>query len=725
MIPTVGEPDTSAASRQSVRSAARVAFRLLLVLCLGSLIATVLLGYRHWSYRSGVTESSRSLVVSLTSKAAASLDDLARETTSAATAIADDLTTGRLPKDGVIPRIKETTGQHAHFHGVCVSYAPYAFDPRRRLYSAYYARRGGRLEYVQADAVYDYTRPEHEWFSPVIEGGARWTQPFYDEAGATSMVTYATPFYGIDPATKSRIPIGVVSIDISMDEVRRVIESLDLGPSGFGALVSDKGVYMYHPNPELVQARKTLRDVAREQNDPDRLVLADRVPRRESGVLEHRSATTGMASWLIYAPVPATGWSLQNTFILDDLPLDIDRLRRQLIVLATALLVCLSAAVALLSGAYTGHERRLWVTSSIVAVLVAVGIGYLWSVSLAYDSHGSRDGITISDKATLGRVMTDYTRTSAERHTEPPVYVPTGVFIESAHFSSPNDLSVTGYLWQKYTLGAHDDLSRGFTIAEATDMEVAENYRTTDRGAEVVRWYFHCTVRQNVDRSRYPLEREALSLRILHKDLNHNVVLVPDLAAYTFVNPSLRPGLEKDLVFPGWKVTHSFFEFRKQGYETNFGIERSLGKELFPSLHFTIVIKRDFVDAFISNLTALIIVSILLFTLLMLSVGDERLVGYMQAGSGRVLNICAAMFFVIAFSHIDIRRKIAAEEVFYLEYFYLLIYLTILWISINSVLFAMGARVRLIRYRDNLVSKLLFWPFLLMLVFAVSVYTFY
>ena len=81
------------------------------------------------------------------------------------------------------------------------------------------------------------------------------------------------------------------------------------------------------------------------------------------------------------------------------------------------------------------------------------------------------------------------------------------------------------------------------------------------------------------------------------------------------------------------------------------------------------------------------------------------------------------MFFVIAFSHIDIRRKIAAEEVFYLEYFYLTIYLAILWVSINSVLFAMGARIRLIQYRDNLISKLLFWPGLLGLLFAVTVLT--
>jgi hypothetical protein len=713
-------------SSEEAPPARRIAFILLLILCLGSLLLSGLVAYRHWSYKQGVTGSSRSLLVSLTSKAAASIDGIARDTTSVAESIAADLTTGALEKEALVHRIKEAAEQHPHFYGVCVSYKPFAFDPNRRLYSAYYAKKSGRLEYIQADTIYDYTRPEHEWFSPVIENGARWTQPYYDEAGTTSMITYAAPFYGIDPTTKARTPIGVVSIDIAMDEVRRILESLDLGPSGFGALVSEKGAYLYHPNPELVQARKTLRDVARELNDKDRLVLADGVPKRESGILEHRSGTaTGLSSWLIYAPVASTGWSLQNTFILDDLPLDIDRLRQQLILVVTTLLVFVTTSVALLSGAHTGKPSNLWVTSSGVAVMIAIAIGCVWSLSLAYDSHSKGEGIKITDKATLSHVMSEYARTSAERHTEPPVYVPTGVFIEAAHFSTPNDLSVTGYLWQKYTVGAHDSLSRGFTIGEATGMEVTENYRARDQGAELVRWYFHCTVRQALDHSKYPLEQEKISLRILHKDLNHNVVLVPDLAAYTFINPSSRPALEKELVFPGWKVTHSFFELRNKRYDSNFGVERSLAKELFPSLYFNIVIKRNFVDAFISNLTALIIVSILLFTLLMLTVRDERLVGHMQAGTGRILSICAAMFFVIAFSHVDIRRKLAAEEVFFLEYFYLLIYLTILWISVNSVIFSMGVRSRLIQYRDNLVSKLLFWPFLLTLLFAISVYTFY
>ena len=261
-------------------------------------------------------------------------------------------------------------------------------------------------------------------------------------------------------------------------------------------------------------------------------------------------------------------------------------------------------------------------------------------------------------------------------------------------------------------------------MSDATSLEVSEPFQQREQGADVLRWHFTGTIRHRFNHAAYPLEQATIGLRLLHEDLNHNVVLVPDLAAYKIINPTSLPGLEKGLYLPGWEITRSFFDLRSRRYDTNFGLERSLAKEDFPALHFNIGIRRVFVDAFISNLTSVIIVTVLLFTLLMIASNDEHLVGFMQAGSGRVLSICVAMFFVIAYTHTDIRRKIAAEEIFYLEYFYFLIYAAMLWVCINSVLYARGTRVWLIQYRNNLISQLLFWPMLMGLLFAVTVFVF-
>jgi len=53
-------------------------------------------------------------------------------------------------------------------------------------------------------------------------------------------------------------PLGLLVIDISMDHVKKIIDGIDLGPSGFGTLISKKGIYLHHPDMEYVVTRKKI-----------------------------------------------------------------------------------------------------------------------------------------------------------------------------------------------------------------------------------------------------------------------------------------------------------------------------------------------------------------------------------------------------------------------------------------------------------------------------------
>lgn len=703
----------------------RIIFATLLLVAATSLVAGVVLIASHLIYKKGVMESAKSSLTSLTVEATRSIDRVAREVIDNANSIADQLSSGELTLNAAQARLRALLEQYPHFLSAALSFKPYAFAPDRKLYSVLHARKNGRIEQIQLDTVYDYTKPEHDWFGAAIDTGPRWSQPFYGEASDSLLVAYSVPFYGLDKAAGRHSARGVVTITISIEEIGRVIESLDLGPTGFGALVSQKGAYLYHPDTDLVISRKTLAQILHEQNDPDRLILAEQAGKRGSGVLEHRSISTGLDSWLIYAPIPSTGWSMQNTFVKDDLPWDIDKLRRQLMLITTVLVIFASSVTALLSRGCSSNRTRLWVVSAMIAIFLASGIGALWKIALSHNSINRSEGIRINDKATLTRIMSSYTRASADRHTKAPVYIPTGIFIESASLNSAGDLAVSGYIWQKYRLDEQDAVPRGFTISGASNLVTQENYRTRENGLEIVRWNVICTVPQQIDHSKYPLEQDKLSLQILHNDLDHNVFLVPDLAAYNFTNPAALPGLRKGLTLPGWKIVRSFFELRENFYNTDFGLERPLNTDRFPSFCFSFEIKRNFTDAFISNLTALIIVTILLFTLLMITSKDEQRVSFTQAGSGKILNICASMFLVIAFGHINIRRTIAVEQVFYLEYFFFLIYFIILLVSANSVLYSLNANIPLVQYQKNLIPRVCFWPCLFAMLFTITVFTFY
>jgi len=219
-----------------------------------------------------------------------------------------------------------------------------------------------------------------------------------------------------------------------------------------------------------------------------------------------------------------------------------------------------------------------------------------------------------------------------------------------------------------------------------------------------------------LDYSRYPLEVEHLNLQLLPAESDRMVVLVPDLDAYKLMAASLLPGLDKAIFLAGWDFSGTFFELREERHNTDFGIKRNLDHEILPTLYYHIGIQRVFVDAFISNLTPLIIVAIILFALALLPREIEI---------GRVLSICAAVFFIVVFSHLDIRKNIPSGEIFYLEYFFFVIYFCILMVPLNAFRLAMGLPSRLFEYKDGLVVQAAYWPSVLGIFFMVTACKFY
>ena len=83
------------------------------------------------------------------------------------------------------------------------------------------------------------------------------------------------------------------------------------------------------------------------------------------------------------------------------------------------------------------------------------------------------------------------------------------------------------------------------------------------------------------------------------------------------------------------------------------------------------------------------------------------------------------LFFVVILGHIDLRSKLTSSEIIYLEYFFFVMYLAILAVSVNSILFVSHANVSLIQYKDNFIPKLLYWPVIASLLLGVTLWVFY
>lgn len=692
--------------------------KILKAVCAASLLLLAFSSWRAYSYYRGVVTAAKREVQDLTAAGASKIDAELRSAMTAAQAMADDLSSGKLPYDRVDERLKALLTAQPFLRSANAAFEPGAYRKGVRLHTPYWTREPDGLR-SRFDPNYDYTKPQIAWYARAVSTGKpAWVAPYYRQVSNTITAVYGVPFF------KSGKVAGALSVSFSLDEIRRMVEGLDLGPSGFGELISADGTYLYHPRNEYVLAQKTIFDLGREHHDKDRLVIGPLALRGERGIIDHISTNTGLRSWFLYEPIPAAGWSLQNTFLRADMPYDVQLLRHLIIrvlVLGISSLLLL-AAVGLRVDEL--DRRALWTLSIVSSVLFAAGVGAMWRVALRLDSHSSAGDTPVPDRATMTRLAERYAKQCAERHAEAPIFVPTGAFLETARFIGASDVQVTGYVWQKYD-GAAKGLDRGFMLRDAVDFKLGDPYREREGEVEILRWPFQALLHQNMNLAGYPLDQETLSLKLRHKDLDHNVVLLPDVGSYKILAATAKPGLASDFRIPGWRVLKTYFSVGGTLDNTTFGLSRSVAKEDFPGLKFNVLLRRNLLDAFISNLGPIIIGLILLFALQMVMTSDEKLAAFMQTTAGRLVNICVSMFFVIVFAHISVRRGMAAEEIFYLEYFYFVTYLMILWVAINSIVYVKMREVRWLQYEENLVPKLLFWPVVTGFLFFASAASFY
>ena len=136
-------------------------------------------------------------------------------------------------------------------------------------------------------------------------------------------------------------------------------------------------------------------------------------------------------------------------------------------------------------------------------------------------------------------------------------------------------------------------------------------------------------------------------------------------------------------------------------------------------------LKRNLLDAAMSNGIPLLAVLLMLFAILVTSTRDtdrSMLLGFNPSG---VMRIISAFFFIVLLAHIHLRNTIQAQEVVFIEYLYFTAYLAIVLTSLHAFLFSLKVDIWVIDYKDSLIVKLCYWPVLLGLQFAVTMVLFY
>ena len=262
-------------------------------------------------------------------------------------------------------------------------------------------------------------------------------------------------------------------------------------------------------------------------------------------------------------------------------------------------------------------------------------------------------------------------------------------------------------------------------LPDADNPKLTEIYRRDDSGFEVVGWDFSADLREDFYYETYPLDRQEVWVKMIHPDFHQKVFLIPDLESYTITNPFARPGVNADLVLPGWTVLGSYFDFRLANYSANFGHSSFNENEQVPELYFNALVRRNILEPFISRIIPLLVALSMLFAMLLIGSKSHERRAVFGFTAMDVLLGCSGLFFVVIFAHMSLREALSPSSIMYFEYFYFATYVAFLFVSINSILFASHLNIKAIQYEDNLIPKLVFWPVFTSVLMAVTVLVFY
>ena len=285
-----------------------------------------------------------------------------------ATALAADLSSGALKPADVPARLRADLQKNGELFEMGIAYAPYAFDPKVKLYAPHAARAGAGVENFPLEQRYDYT--SYDWYTAGLKGG--WGEPYYGGATKRLVVGYAVPIFR--PGDASKTPIGVARVNVTLDTVRDLVSSVSLGQTGYGFLISKGGVLLSYPIEEYVRLRRKMVDISRELKDPVRVNLTERALRGESTEGVTLSGVTRQSMYLVQEPIDINGWVFGVAIFPEEVSLDARDQRRGFIRIAGSVLLLAFAVSLVVFRVERGGHQHLWAVSVAAGAILACGI---------------------------------------------------------------------------------------------------------------------------------------------------------------------------------------------------------------------------------------------------------------------------------------------------------------------------------------------------------------
>ncbi len=271
--------------------------------------------------------------------------------------IARVLETGECTQKDLLDNLHAVVENNEEIYGSCIAFEPYAFFKDSLYYAPYLYKEGNQTRLINlGNETYQYFN--QDWYQiPKERKQSIWSEPYFDEGGGNIMMaTYSVPFYRtID---NERVLWGIVTVDISLEWVKKLVSTIKIYDQGYAFLISNKGTVLYHPKEELILYQTIFSD-SEKRNDMQLHEIGRRMVNGETDFMPHVSIVTNENSWIFFAPLPSSNYSLGLVIIEKELFADLRKLAFTILILGIIGFILLLFVITTISNRMTKPLRRL------------------------------------------------------------------------------------------------------------------------------------------------------------------------------------------------------------------------------------------------------------------------------------------------------------------------------------------------------------------------------
>ena len=268
-----------------------------------------------------------------------------------------ELTDGLLDDAGILRRQRQMLLDNPEIFGTAAAFEPFGRHADQEYFAPYTFRAPLGITHTGlGGAAYRYHAMD--WYQiPRELKEIIWSEPYFDEGGGNAlMATCSAPFY--TGQGKDKRVAGVVTADVSLEWLKRLVDSVSVLETGYAWLITKSGTYVTHPAPG-VAFNETIFSRAEEHHDPELRRIGQDMIRGGFKLVETTSLHTGKPGYLVYAPLPSTGWSLGVFSPREELMADVTRLALVSAGLGGGGFLLLAGLVAIIAQGITRPLRRL------------------------------------------------------------------------------------------------------------------------------------------------------------------------------------------------------------------------------------------------------------------------------------------------------------------------------------------------------------------------------